>query len=153
MGAPGSFYWAGTVKVLNLTDNTYFKLNVTIGAFMSDSVVLLRARPVITVVSSIFLPASINITAPQCHDGQQPVNCLNVTACFSFHGRHVPGEIGLNYVLTADVAKKEKSQLPRVYFVLHGESVGQVSEKLHLVHMEETCHHYAAHVKVVQEEQ
>lgn len=27
MGAPGSFYWAGTVKVLNLTDNTYLKLN------------------------------------------------------------------------------------------------------------------------------
>lgn len=55
---------------------------------------------------------------------------------------------GLNYILTADVAKKEKSQLPRVYFVLPGETVGQVSEKLHLVHMEETCHHYMAHVKV-----
>lgn len=27
MGAPGSFYWAGTVKVLNLTDNMYLKLN------------------------------------------------------------------------------------------------------------------------------
>ncbi|KAL0593449.1 Integrin alpha-9 [Plecturocebus cupreus] len=27
MGAPGSFYWAGTIKVLNLTDNTYLKLN------------------------------------------------------------------------------------------------------------------------------
>lgn len=27
MGAPGSFYWAGTVKVLNITDNTYYKLN------------------------------------------------------------------------------------------------------------------------------
>lgn len=53
-----------------------------------------RARPVITVDVSIFLPASINITAPQCHDGQQPVNCLNVTVCFSFRGRHVPGEIG-----------------------------------------------------------
>lgn len=53
-----------------------------------------RARPVITVGVSIFLPASINITAPQCHDGLQPVNCLNVTACFSFHGKHVPGEIG-----------------------------------------------------------
>ncbi|XP_001489124.4 integrin alpha-9 isoform X1 [Equus caballus] len=121
--------------------------DVTVGAFMSDSVVLLRARPVITVDVSIFLPASINITAPQCHDGQQPVNCLNVTACFSFHGSHVPGEIGLNYVLTADVAKKEKGQLPRVYFVLLGESVGQVSEKLQLVHMEETCHQYVAHVK------
>lgn len=55
---------------------------------------------------------------------------------------------GLNYILTADVAKKEKSQPPRVYFVLLGETVGQVSEKLHLVHMEETCHHYVAHVKV-----
>ncbi|XP_070247713.1 integrin alpha-9 [Myotis yumanensis] len=121
--------------------------DVTIGAFMSDSVVLLRARPVITVDVSIFLPVSINITAPQCRDGQQPVNCLNVTACFRFRGRHVPGEIGLNYVLTADVAKKEKSQLPRVYFVLLGETVGQVSEKLHLAHMQETCHHYLAHVK------
>lgn len=27
MGAPGSFYWAGTLKVLNVTDNMYFKLN------------------------------------------------------------------------------------------------------------------------------
>ncbi|XP_030896707.1 integrin alpha-9-like isoform X2 [Leptonychotes weddellii] len=114
---------------------------------MSDSVVLLRARPVITVDVSIFLPASINITAPQCHDGLQPVNCLNVTACFSFHGKHVPGELGLNYVLTADVDKKAKGQLPRVYFVLLGESVGQITEKLQLVHMEETCHHYVAHVK------
>ncbi|KAB0365496.1 hypothetical protein FD754_009652 [Muntiacus muntjak] len=130
---------------IDMDGNSY--PDVTVGAFMSDSVVLLRARPVITVDVSIFLPASINITAPQCHDGQQPVNCLNVTACFSFHGKHVPGEIGLNYVLTADVAKKEKSQLPRVYFVLLGESVGQVSEKLRLVHLEETCHHYVAHVK------
>ncbi|KAB0378112.1 hypothetical protein FD755_009690 [Muntiacus reevesi] len=131
---------------IDMDGNSY--PDVTVGAFMSDSVVLLRARPVITVDVSIFLPASINITAPQCHDGQQPVNCLNVTACFSFHGKHVPGEIGLNYVLTADVAKKEKSQLPRVYFVLLGESVGQVSEKLRLIHLEETCHHYVAHVKV-----
>uniref|UniRef100_A0A5F9C1N5 Integrin alpha first immunoglubulin-like domain-containing protein n=1 Tax=Oryctolagus cuniculus TaxID=9986 RepID=A0A5F9C1N5_RABIT len=68
--------------------------DVTVGAFMSDSVVLLRARPVITVDVAIFLPGSINITAPQCHDGQQPVNCLNVTTCFRFHGKHVPGEIG-----------------------------------------------------------
>ncbi|KAG8521558.1 Integrin alpha-9 [Galemys pyrenaicus] len=121
--------------------------DVTVGAFMSDSVVLLRARPVITVDVSIFLPGSINITAPQCHDGLQPVNCLNVTVCFSFRGKHVPGEIGLNYVLTADVSKKEKGQLPRVYFMLLGESMGQVTKKLQLVHMEETCHHYVAHVK------
>eukprot|EP00073_Rattus_norvegicus_P038111 XP_008764934.2 PREDICTED: integrin alpha-9 [Rattus norvegicus] len=121
--------------------------DVTVGAFLSDSVVLLRARPVITVDVSIFLPGSINITAPQCHDGQQPVNCLNVTVCFRFHGKNVPGEIGLNYNLTADVAQKEKGQLPRVYFVLLGETAGQVSERLQLTHMDEVCHHYVAHVK------
>lgn len=54
----------------------------------------------------------------------------------------------LSYNLTADVAQKEKGQLPRVYFVLLGETAGQVSEKLQLAHMDEMCHHYLAHVKV-----
>lgn len=53
-----------------------------------------RTRPVITVKVSILLPSSINITAPQCHDGTQHVNCANVTVCFQFYGKHVPGEIG-----------------------------------------------------------
>uniref|UniRef100_A0A8C3BCN5 Integrin subunit alpha 9 n=1 Tax=Cairina moschata TaxID=8855 RepID=A0A8C3BCN5_CAIMO len=123
--------------------------DMTVGAFLSDNVVLLRSRPVITMDISIFLPASINITAPQCHDGLQPVNCLNVTACFRFSGKHVPGEIGLNYNLTADVAKKEKSQQPRVYFVTSGETVGQVTEKLQLSYMQEKCEHYLAYVKTV----
>lgn len=55
---------------------------------------------------------------------------------------------GLNYNLTADVAQKEKGQLPRVYFVLLGETAGQVSERLQLTHMDEVCRHYGAHVKV-----
>ncbi|TFK07924.1 Integrin alpha-9 [Platysternon megacephalum] len=121
--------------------------DVTIGAFMSDNVVLLRSRPVITMDISIFLPASINITAPQCHDGLQQVNCLNVTVCFRFNGKRVPGEIGLNYILTADVAKKEKSQQPRVYFVSSGETMGQVLEQLQLSYMREKCDHYLAYVK------
>ncbi|KAK2090138.1 Integrin alpha-9, partial [Saguinus oedipus] len=53
----------------------------------------------------------------------------------------------LNYVLTADVVTKEKGQVPRVYFVLLGETVGQVTEKLQLTYMEEMCRHYVAHVK------
>ncbi|KAM4821467.1 integrin alpha-9 [Thomomys bottae] len=121
--------------------------DVTVGAFMSDSVVLLRARPVITVDASIFLPESINITAPQCHDGQQPVTCLNVTTCFRFHGRRVPGEIELNYILTADVVQKEKSQPPRVHLMLAGESASHVSETLHLTQGEEICRDYVAHAK------
>ncbi|RMC05558.1 hypothetical protein DUI87_18754 [Hirundo rustica rustica] len=123
--------------------------DMTVGAFLSDNVVLLRSRPVITMNITIFLPIAINITAPQCHDGLQPVNCLNVTACFRFSGKHVPGEIGLNYNLTADVAKKEKSQQPRVYFVTSGETAGQITEKLQLSFMQEKCEHYLAYVKRV----
>lgn len=46
------------------------------------------------------------------------------------------------------MAQKERGQLPRVYFVLLGETAGQVSERLQLTHMDEVCHHYMAHVKV-----
>lgn len=55
---------------------------------------------------------------------------------------------GLNYNLTADVAKKEKSQQPRVYFVTSGETLGQITEKLQLSYMQEKCEHYLAYVKV-----
>ncbi|KFO29908.1 Integrin alpha-9 [Fukomys damarensis] len=98
----------------------------TTGAFMSDSMVLLRASTVIMVDISTFLLGIINITVP----------------C-----RHVPEEIGLNCVLMADVDKKEKGQLPGVYFVLLGETVGQVLEKLQLAHMEGLCHCYVVHMK------
>nr|XP_060639313.1 integrin alpha-9 [Anolis sagrei ordinatus] len=121
--------------------------DVTIGAFMSNNVILLRSRPVITMDITIFLPASIDITAPQCHDGLQQVNCLNVTACFSFRGKHVPGLIGLNYNLTADVTKKERGNPIRVYFVSSGEAMGQISEQLELSYMQEKCKHYLAYVK------
>ncbi|XP_048451584.1 integrin alpha-9-like [Rhincodon typus] len=121
--------------------------DVTIGAFMSDSVVLLRARPVITLEISILLPDSINITAPQCHDGIQPVNCLNVTTCFRFHGKHVPGEIELIYNLTADALKKQKGLQARVY-IYASEPVSQIMEKIELSSRKESCKHYFVIVKV-----
>ncbi|XP_063308129.1 integrin alpha-9 [Pelobates fuscus] len=130
---------------VDMDKNGYHDL--TIGAFMSDSVVLLRTRPVISVDVSILLPASINITAPQCHDGTQQVNCVNISVCFRFHGKHVPGEIGLMYSLIADIAKKEKGQQPRVFLVSSGETVAQISEKIRLSHLEEKCEQYLAYVK------
>lgn len=53
-----------------------------------------RSRPVITVDVSIFLPVSINISVPQCHEGHQNLNCFNVTVCMRFRGRQLPGQIG-----------------------------------------------------------
>nr|XP_056713722.1 integrin alpha-9 [Euleptes europaea] len=121
--------------------------DVTIGAFVSNNVILLRSRPVITLDVSVFLPASIDITAPQCHDGLQEVNCLNVTACFRFNGKHVPGKIELNYNLTSDVSKKEKTHPIRVYFVSSGEAMGQITDTLQLSYMQESCKSYLVYVK------
>uniref|UniRef100_A0A672YK89 Uncharacterized protein n=1 Tax=Sphaeramia orbicularis TaxID=375764 RepID=A0A672YK89_9TELE len=100
--------------------------DVTIGAFMADSVVLLRSRPVITVDVSILLPVSINISVPQCHEGNQNLNCFYVTVCMRFRGRQLPGQIELLYNLTADVDKRQKSQPSRVYFSQSGSQIKEL---------------------------
>ncbi|XP_061101634.1 integrin alpha-9 [Conger conger] len=121
--------------------------DLTIGAFMSDNVVLLRSRPVITVDVSIFLPMSINITAPQCHDGSQHNNCFNATLCFRFTGKEVPGQIELLYNLTADVDKRQRGQPPRALFSLNGELTSTVSEVMRLGINNELCRHYVVYVR------
>ncbi|KAG7275652.1 hypothetical protein CRUP_009618, partial [Coryphaenoides rupestris] len=121
--------------------------DVTIGAFMADSVVLLRTRPVISVEVSIFLPVSINITVPQCHEGPQNLNCFNLTACMLFRGRQVPGQIELLYNLTADADKRQRDLPSRVYFSQSGAQVSMLSQQLHLDINRQVCHHFTAYVK------
>uniref|UniRef100_A0A667XTG8 Integrin, alpha 9 n=1 Tax=Myripristis murdjan TaxID=586833 RepID=A0A667XTG8_9TELE len=121
--------------------------DVTIGAFMADSVVLLRSRPVITVDVSIFLPVSINISVPQCHEGLQNHNCFSVTVCMRFRGRQLPGQIELLYNLTADADKRQKSQPSRVYFSQNGAQVSLLSQQLSLDINREQCQRYTAYVK------
>uniref|UniRef100_A0A671SIC6 Integrin alpha-9-like n=1 Tax=Sinocyclocheilus anshuiensis TaxID=1608454 RepID=A0A671SIC6_9TELE len=89
-----------------------------------------RSRPVISVDVAIFLPVSINITVPQCHEVPQHLNCFNVTVCMSFRGKHVPGHIELLYNLTADSDKRHRGLPPRVYFGNGGEQTGAVSQKI-----------------------
>lgn len=121
--------------------------DVTIGAFMADSVVLLRTRPVISVDVSIFLPASINITVPQCHEGPQNLNCFNATVCLRFRGKQVPGQIELLYNLTADAEKRQKIQSSRVYFSHAGSQVSSLSHQLRLEINKQECQRYTAYVK------
>ncbi|XP_017319172.1 integrin alpha-9 isoform X1 [Ictalurus punctatus] len=121
--------------------------DVTIGAFMADSVVLLRSKSVITVDVSIYLPASINITVPQCHEGPQHLNCFNVSVCMRFRGKHVPGRIELLYNLTADADKRYKGLSSRVYFTHGGEQSGTVSQNFSLSINQQECHHYTAYVR------
>ncbi|KAK7902184.1 hypothetical protein WMY93_018953 [Mugilogobius chulae] len=122
--------------------------DVTIGAFMSDSVVLLRSRPVITVDVSILLPVSINISVPQCHEGNNyNLNCFSATVCMRFRGRQLPGQIELLYNLTADADKRQKSHPSRVYFFQSGSQVSQLSQQLSLDINREQCQRYTAYVK------
>ncbi|XP_066535533.1 integrin alpha-9 isoform X2 [Hoplias malabaricus] len=121
--------------------------DVTIGAFMADSVVLLRSRPVITVDVSILLPSSINISVPQCHEGPQHLNCFNVSICMSFHGKSVPGQIELLYNLTADAEKRHKGLPYRIYFTHNGEQTGVVSQLFRLSIHRQECHQYTAYVR------
>uniref|UniRef100_A0A673XPL4 Integrin, alpha 9 n=1 Tax=Salmo trutta TaxID=8032 RepID=A0A673XPL4_SALTR len=122
-------------------------LDITIGAFMADSVVLLRSRPVITVDVSIYLPVSINISVPQCHEGPQHLNCFNATVCLIFRGKHLPGQIELLYNLTADVDKRQRSQPSRVYLVQNGAQMSSVSNELSLDINTVECQQYTAYVK------
>ncbi|XP_043920945.1 integrin alpha-9 isoform X2 [Protopterus annectens] len=121
--------------------------DITVGAYLTDTVVLLRTRPVITVVASIVLPVSINITSDRCHDGVHQLSCIKVSVCFCFHGKEVPGKIGLNYHLTADVAKKEKGLQSRLSFILSGEMTSQITDEIQLSHMMQTCKNYTVYVK------
>ncbi|XP_015249646.1 PREDICTED: integrin alpha-9 [Cyprinodon variegatus] len=121
--------------------------DVTIGAFLADSVVLLRSRPVITVDVSIILPVSINISVPQCHEGHQNLNCFNITICMRFRGREVPGEIELLYNLTADMDKRQKNQPSRIYFAQSGSQISQMNQQLSLEFNREKCQSYTAYVK------
>ncbi|KAI5108599.1 integrin alpha-9 [Silurus meridionalis] len=121
--------------------------DVTIGAFMADSVVLLRSKPVITVDVSIFLPASINITVPQCHEGPQHLNCFKVTVCMRFRGKHVPGRIELLYNLTADAEKRYKGLSSRVYFTHGAEQSGTVGHNFNLSINQQECDHHTAYVR------
>uniref|UniRef100_A0AAZ3RAD3 Integrin alpha-2 domain-containing protein n=1 Tax=Oncorhynchus tshawytscha TaxID=74940 RepID=A0AAZ3RAD3_ONCTS len=121
--------------------------DITIGAFMADSVVLLRSRPVITVDVSIYLPVSINISVPQCHEGPQHLNCFNARVCLLFRGKHLPGQIELLYNLTADVDKRQRSQSSRVYFIQNGAQISFMSNELSLDINREDCQQYTAYVK------
>ncbi|XP_067843768.1 integrin alpha-4 isoform X2 [Heptranchias perlo] len=80
--------------------------DVAVGAFLSDTVVLLRSRPVVVVEAFLQLPPSINRTKMECFQNGQPVVCINVTVCFGHKGKKIPGHIVLLYNISTDVNRR-----------------------------------------------
>uniref|UniRef100_A0A3Q2VM08 Integrin alpha 4 n=1 Tax=Haplochromis burtoni TaxID=8153 RepID=A0A3Q2VM08_HAPBU len=104
---------------IDIDDNGY--RDVAVGAFLSDSAVVLRTRPVIQVNASLILPEQIDDRMPLCRELKHPAPCFNVTICFSVQSRHFRGHIDLQYNLTSDLLHKP-SFPPRFYFHGNGSS-------------------------------
>ncbi|XP_007934385.1 integrin alpha-4 [Orycteropus afer afer] len=96
-------------------------VDVAVGAFQSDSAVLLRTRPVVIVEASLDLPESVNRTKFDCFENGLPSVCIDLKLCFSYKGKEVPGYIVLFYNMSLDVNRKADSPL-RFYFSSNGTS-------------------------------
>ncbi|XP_006879013.1 PREDICTED: integrin alpha-4 [Elephantulus edwardii] len=96
-------------------------VDVAVGAFHSDSAVLLRTRPVVIVEASLYHPESVNRTRFDCIENGLPSVCIDLKLCFSYKGKEVPGYIVLLYNMSVDVNRKVESPL-RFYFSSNGTS-------------------------------
>ncbi|XP_077072076.1 integrin alpha-4 [Siphateles boraxobius] len=119
--------------------------DVAVGAFLSDSAVVFRTRPVVKVDAVMSLPDSLNRSIALCTDNGLPAVCINVKVCFRVRGKQIPGNIELKYNLTADVHHKEGFP-SRFYFSGNGTSnvtVGRVKAQ----HEQLTCTSHQAFMK------
>ncbi|XP_056280936.1 integrin alpha-4 isoform X2 [Pseudoliparis swirei] len=104
---------------IDIDDNGY--QDVAVGAYLSDSAVVLRTRPVIQVKASLILPEQIDRRLAACHEHKTPTACFNVTVCFSVKSRQFRGAVDLQYNLTSDLLHKP-SFPHRFYFHGNGSS-------------------------------
>ncbi|KAG8124857.1 hypothetical protein E2320_020154 [Naja naja] len=95
--------------------------DVAVGAFLSDSAVLLRTRAVIIVEASLKHPNSVNRTILGCVRNGQPAVCVNLTLCFNYTSQTIPGYIVLLYNLSLDINRRPDTA-PRFYFSSNGTS-------------------------------
>ncbi|XP_040295419.1 integrin alpha-4 isoform X1 [Bufo bufo] len=119
--------------------------DVAVGAFLSDSAVLLRTRPVVTIDAALKLPSSVNRTRFECVENGQPAVCMNVTICFKYQGQGVPGHIVMHYNISSDV-KRNRGTPSRFYFSSNG-TTEVYSGKIDLRQKSESCRSHQAFMR------
>uniref|UniRef100_A0A8D2NND6 Integrin subunit alpha 4 n=1 Tax=Zonotrichia albicollis TaxID=44394 RepID=A0A8D2NND6_ZONAL len=125
-------------------DNNGYQ-DVAVGAYFSDSAVVLRTKPVIIVEASLKHSNSINRTNLDCMENEQPATCMNLKICFAYRGREVPGYIVLLYNLSVDVNRKEDTQA-RFYFSSNG-THDTISGKVKIYSNITTCKDHPAFMR------
>ncbi|XP_078408065.1 integrin alpha-4 [Cetorhinus maximus] len=128
---------------IDVDDNGYS--DVAIGAFMSDNVVLLRSRPVVIVEAFLWLPPSINRTKMECLKNGQPVVCINVTVCFGYKGKKIPGHIALLYNISTDVNRRDG--FPSRFNLISNGNLNSSSGQIALYHNIIKCNTHQAFMK------
>ncbi|CAJ0930104.1 unnamed protein product [Ranitomeya imitator] len=119
--------------------------DLAVGAFLSDSAVLLRTIPVIALDASLKLPSSVNRTRYECVEQGHPAVCMNVTICFRYQGKGVPGHIVLHYNISSDI-KRKKGTPARFYFSSNG-TAEVYSGRIDLGQKSESCRTHQAFMR------
>ncbi|XP_012978179.1 integrin alpha-4 [Mesocricetus auratus] len=120
-------------------------VDVAVGAFRSDSAVLLRTRPVVIVEASLSHPESVNRTKFDCTENGLPSVCMDLRLCFSYKGKEVPGNIILFYNVSLDVHRKAESP-SRFYFFSNGTS-DTITGNIRVSISEEKCRTHQAFMR------
>ncbi|XP_067083664.1 integrin alpha-4 [Osmerus mordax] len=135
LGRPFRMFGQSLSGGIDVDGNGY--QDVAVGAFLSDSAVILRTRPVVTVEAGLFLPVAVNRSVALCSEGGSPAVCANVSVCFRLRSRRYTGFIELQYNLTADTRHKD-SFPARFYF--HGNGTSNTTRgRVRAKHDEQPC--------------
>ncbi|XP_036400674.1 integrin alpha-4 [Megalops cyprinoides] len=113
LGNPFKMFGQSVSGGIDIDGNDY--PDVAVGAFLSDSVVVLRTRAVVIVEPFIFLPPNVNRSQLLCSENGQPAVCIDAVVCFMVQSRRISGRIALLYNLTTDVHHIESTS--RFYFL------------------------------------
>ncbi|XP_056610488.1 integrin alpha-4 isoform X1 [Triplophysa dalaica] len=119
--------------------------DVAVGAFLSDSAVVFRTRPVVKVDVVMLLPESVNRSVAHCFESGQPAVCVDIKVCFRVGGKQIPGNIEIKYNLTADVHHKEA--FPSRFYFQGNITSNFLSGRVKVKHEKLTCTFHQAFMK------
>ncbi|XP_038045208.1 integrin alpha-8-like [Patiria miniata] len=132
---------------LDMDGNNYS--DMLVGAYMSATSVLVRARPVVKIQKSLtFEPEFVNLDVRdyQLPSGQE-VSSFNVTTCLTAKGSDIPTTIDVKYSVQLDAALSSTS---RAAFVLDSsQDQSELTRRIQLTKDEEMCQKDLVYVKLV----